>query len=113
MKQSKKMIRSLIGRILAGLVAGSLCLINPGMVRAVETQEFNFDSVLVTALRRESKELTTPAAVEVLTQEKIKQTGAANVLEALKFTTGLTIDTYGARGSLQSGMTGGVSIRGM
>ena len=113
MRQGRKMIRRWARRALAGLVAGSLCLINPGMVRAVETQEFNFDPVLVTALRRESKELTTPAAVEVLTQEKIKQTGAANVLEALKFTTGLTIDTYGARGSLQSGMTGGVSIRGM
>ncbi len=84
-----------------------------GLAMAEENQEYSFDPVLVTALRRESKELTTPAAVEVLTREKIKETGATNVLEALKFSTGVTIDTYGARGSLYSGMTGGVSIRGM
>ena len=110
------MIRRWARRAMVGLVAGSLC-IAPGLAQmaagAETNQEYSFDPVLVTAMRRESKDLTTPAAVEVLTSEKIKETGASNVLEVLKFSTGVTIDTYGARGSLYSGMTGGVSIRGM
>ena len=113
MKQSKKMIRHWTRRAMAGLVVGSLCFATPGLVQAEEKQEFTFDPVQVTALRRESKDLATPAAVEVLTSEKIKATGAATVLEALKFTTGVTLDTYGGHGTFYSGMSGGVSIRGM
>ncbi len=88
-------------------------MLTPGLAMAEEQQEYNFDPVLITALRRESTDLKTPAAVDVITGEKIKETGASSALEAVKFATGVTIETYGARGSLSSGMTGGISIRGM
>lgn len=113
MKLSKKWTRNWARRTVAGVLAGSLCIGTPGLATMEEKQEYTFDPVLVTAMRRESKDLTTPAAVEVLTNEKIKATGASNALEVLKFTTGVSIETYGARGSLSGGMTGGVSIRGM
>lgn len=113
MKLSKKWLRNWSRKTLAGMVAGSLCMLTPGLAMMEEKQEYTFDPILVTALRRESKDLTTPAAVEVLTSEKIKATGASNVLEVLKYVPGLTIETYGARGSLSGGMSGGVSIRGM
>lgn len=113
MKMSKKWTRHWARRALAGVLAGSLCIGMPGLAKMEEKQEYNFDPVLVTAMRRESKDLTTPAAVEVLTSEKIKETGASNVLEALKFSTGLTTFTYGAGGTFYSGMTAGVSIRGL
>ena len=85
----------------------------PLAARAEEKQEYTFDPVLITALRRESTELKTPASVQVLSGEEIKNTGAANMLEALKFVTGLTYDGYGAMGHLYSSMTAKMVIRGM
>jgi hypothetical protein len=64
-------------------------------------------------MRRESKDLKTAASVQVLTGEQIKETGASNLLEALKFATGLTYDGYGAMGHLYSSMTAKIVIRGM
>ena len=110
---SKKWIRNWARRTVAGLVAGSLCMLTPGLALAEEKQEYNFDPILITAKRQESTDLKTAASVEVITSEKLRDTGATNALEALKFSSGMTIETYGARGSLSGGMTGGVSIRGM
>ena len=75
MKLSKKWTRNWARRTVAGVLAGSLCIGTPGLATMEEKQEYTFDPVLVTAMRRESKDLTTPAAVEVLTNEKIKATG--------------------------------------
>ena len=113
MKLSKKWARVWSRRTLAGILAGSLCIGLPGLAKMEEKQEYNFDPVLVTAMRRESKDLKTAASVQVLTGEQIKETGASNLLEALKFATGLTYDGYGAMGHLYSSMTAKIVIRGM
>ncbi|HWR29242.1 MAG TPA: TonB-dependent receptor, partial [Negativicutes bacterium] len=112
-KLSKKWTRSWARRTVVGLVAGSLCMGTPGLAMAEEKQEYTFDPVLVTAMRRESTDLKTPASVQVLSGEQLKETGASNLLEALKFTTGLTYDGYGAMGHLYSSMTAKMVIRGM
>ena len=113
MKRSKKWTREWARRTMAGVVAGGLCLMTPLAARAEEKQEYTFDPVLITALRRESTELKTPASVQVLSGEELKNTGASNMLEALKFVTGLTYDGYGAMGHLYSSMTAKMVIRGM
>ena len=113
MKLSKKCARSWARRTLAGLVAGALCMGMPTTALAEETREYNFDPVLVTALRRESTDLKTPASVQVVSGEELQNTGASNLLEALKFSTGLTYDGYGAMGHLYSSMTAKMVIRGM
>ena len=107
------MLRRWARRAVAGLVAGSLCVLAPGLARSEEQAEYNFDPVLVTAKRQESSDLKTAASVQVYTEEQIKATGAKNLLEALKFSTGITYDGYGRRGGLYGSMSGGLAIRGM
>ena len=80
---------------------------------AQERAEYNLDPVVVTAMRGESTDLKTPAYVNVYDQEKLKATGAANLLDALKYTEGITYDGYGAQGHLYSSMTAKAVIRGM
>lgn len=113
MKLSKKWARSWSRKTVAGLVAGSLCMLTPGLALAEEKQEYNFDPILITAKRQESTDLKTAASVQVYTGEQIKETGAGNLLEALKFSTGITYDGYGRRGGLYGSMSGGLAIRGM
>lgn len=113
MKLSKKWARVWSRRTLAGILAGSLCIVLPGLAKMEEKQEYNFDPVLVTAKRTESTDLKTAAAVQVISEQQLKATGASNLLEALKFATGITYEGYGRRGGLYGGMGSGLAIRGM
>ena len=67
---------------MAGFLAGGLCLMTPLAVQAEEKQEYTFDPVLITAKRQESTDLKTAASVQVISGEQLKDTGAANLLEA-------------------------------
>ncbi len=80
---------------------------------AQEQSEYKLDPIIVTAMREESTDLKTPAYVNVYDQEKLKATGATNLLDALKFTEGITYDGYGIQGHLYSTMTAKAVIRGM
>jgi iron complex outermembrane receptor protein len=113
MKLSKKWVRNWARRTVAGMVAGSLCMISPGLAKMEEKQEYNFDPILVTAKRQESTDLKTAASVQVINEQQLKATGASNLLEALKFSTGITYDGYARRGGLYGSMSGGLAIRGM
>ncbi len=84
-----------------------------GPALAEERTEYKFDPVIVTAMREESTDLKTPAYVNVYDQEKLKATGATNLLDALKYTEGITYDGYGIQGHLYSSMIAKVVIRGM
>lgn len=80
---------------------------------AEEQKEFTLEPVMVTAMRVEKKEIETPAAVHVYTEEELKQTGSDNLLDALSFTEGLFYDGYGPQGHLYSTMGSKIAIRGM
>lgn len=97
-------------KFLLGLVVGILG--QPACSFASEAAEFNLDEVIVTALRVESKDLETPAYVNVYTEEQLKSTGAANVLEAIKFTEGMIYHSMGPGGQSWAGMTSKAVIRG-
>ena len=77
-----------------------------------ELQEFTLDPIIVTASRYATREVETPASVQVLTQEDIKKIGASNVQETLKYSLGTSYSTYGPGGSSMSSMTSDVTIRG-
>lgn len=108
MKKGKKLRRAI-----CAAVAVSLGWSVANTTFAQEQAEYNFDPVIVTALREESPDLKTPAYVNVYSEEKLKATGASNLLEALKFTEGINYDGYGAQGHLYSSMTAKAVIRGM
>ncbi len=73
---------------------------------ASEPEEFNLDTVLVTATRTPMTEKKIPQAVQVITAKDIENLGAANVTDALQLAANVNLS--------KAGMTGNqVSIRGM
>lgn len=73
---------------------------------ANELDEFNLDTIVVTATRTPMEEKKIPQAVQVVTAEDIQNLGAANVTDALQLSTNINLS--------KAGMTGNqVSIRGM
>ena len=68
--------------------------------------------MVVTAQRMETRELETPAAVTVITEKDIKNSGAKTVFDALSFTTGTTNFSYGPGGLDYGAMDSRVNLRG-
>lgn len=80
-------------------------------VSAAEVYELN--PVLVTAQRSVTKDMETPAAIEVLHADDLQKTGATSVQEALKFSTGIITHGQGPRNISQGIMTSKAVIRGV
>lgn len=80
-------------------------------VSAAEVYELN--PVLVTAQRSVTKDMETPAAIEVLHADDLQKTGATSVQEALKFSTGIITHAQGPRNISQGIMTSKAVIRGV
>lgn len=90
------------------------CLAWPVQAGAKEaTPEYSLDEVTVTALRYASKDLDTPADVAVYNNEQLKATGAANMMEALKYKAGLIYHSMGPQGQSWGNMTSKIIIRGV
>lgn len=94
-------------------LAGALLLVLAGWSAADAAEIYTLDPVIVTAERTDTKELKTPAAVEIITDKQIRETGAANMQEALKFSTGIITSSQGPRGLSQGTMTAKAVIRGV
>ncbi len=75
-------------------------------------EAYKLKEVVVTATRTEKDVLTVPADVTVLSHEKLVGTGGRNLVEALKFTAGLTYYAYGPMGISHGGMNSEIGIRG-
>lgn len=80
-------------------------------VSAADVYELN--PVLVTAQRSVTKDMETPAAIEVLHADDLQKTGATSVQEALKFSTGIITHGQGPRNISQGTMTSKAVIRGV
>ena len=94
-------------------LAGALLLVLAGWNAADAAEIYTLDPIIVTAERTNTKELKTPAAVEIITDKQIRETGAANMQEALKFSTGIITSSQGPRGLSQGTMTAKAVIRGV
>ncbi|CQR74458.1 Colicin I receptor precursor [Sporomusa ovata DSM 2662] len=90
------------------------CLAWPLQAGAEEANpEYSFDEVTVTAMRYATKALDTPADVAVYTNEQLKATGAANIVEALKYKEGIIYHSMGSLGQSWGNMTSQIIIRGV
>ena len=74
---------------------------------------YQLDPVTVTAERTNVTDLNTPAAVEVLYADQIAATGANNVQESLKYSTGIIASGQGPKGLSQGTMFAKAVIRGV
>ncbi|MCR5030314.1 MAG: TonB-dependent receptor [Selenomonadaceae bacterium] len=80
---------------------------------ASETPAYSLETMIVTAQRVDTKDLDTPAIVEVYDEKKIEETGAANAFDVLKNTLGVTIHSQGFNGTAMGTMTSKIMIRGV
>ena len=82
-------------------------------VFAEELQEYSLDPMVITAQRMETKDLKTPAAVEVVTKEKIENSGAGSAYDVLQNALGIMSSAQGPNGAAMGSMTSKIIIRGV
>lgn len=102
--------KKLATAIACAVFTGAAC-VSGGGVSAAEVYELN--PVLVTAQRSVTKDMETPAAIEILHADDLQKTGATSVQEALKFSTGIITHGQGPRNISQGTMTSKAVIRGV
>lgn len=117
MKQSRK------GMLMAALICGTIVpvLFGGTSVYAEEKKtdadeslsSFALEEMVVTAARYEKKDVDIAASTDVITRERLDETGATNAFEALRFSTGLTVDGKAPGGASYGSMTSKIAIRGI
>ena len=80
---------------------------------AEKLQEFVLDPMVVTAQGFATKDLETPALVEVFNEKEIEDSGANNAYDVLQDTLGVTASSYGFNGTNQGTMTSKIMVRGV
>lgn len=105
------------GMLMCALICGTMA-VNAVPVSAEETgneglSEFMLDPMIVTAQRVDTKDLHTPASVEVYNTERIEKSGAANAYDVLQNTLGVITQSQGFNGTSMGTMTSKVMIRGV
>lgn len=100
----KKKIQALV---LASLGMCSLC------TTSYAADVYDLNPVVVTAQRVASHDLDIPASVEVISREKIEQTGGGNAFEVLRNTLGIFASTQLPNGVSMGSMTSKINIRGV
>lgn len=99
---------------LAVLLLGGVFFGGGTLLEAAGTVEsFTLDPLLITAQRLAKSDLNTPATTSVITGEKLKETGATNVFDALGQVPGVQNNSYGYGGEDYGAMIGRVNIRGL
>ena len=100
------------GLLMTALITGSV-MWGGTSVFAEELQEYSLDPMLITAQRMETKDLETPAAVDVITREQVEKTGGASAFEVLRQCIGVSVTSQGPNGVSYGSMTGDATIRGV
>ena len=101
--------------LMTALITGSFMNFG-GTALAAEVQdlqEFTLDPMVVTAQRMENRDLNTPATVDVITRERIENSGAGSAFEVLRNALGVMSSTQGPNGAALGSMTSRIVIRGV
>ncbi|WP_371380213.1 TonB-dependent receptor plug domain-containing protein [Sporomusa aerivorans] len=109
--KSKKNKKNILGKMIYSVIMlGISCSSIP--VFAAEESEFSLEQVIVTAQRYEKRDVDVAASTEILTEKDLQNTGASNLYDALKFSTGIEMQQYGTAGSSLGNMYSKIVIRG-
>ena len=84
-------MKSLRNAVMLSMLATSVVWGGTAFANAADVQEFELDSMVVTASRVETAKVDTPANVSVVTAEKIESRHYQNVAEALKDVPGASV----------------------
>ena len=96
----------MFGRIIM-VVAAAWALFLPAAIVSAADETIQIKEVVVTATRTEKEQKDVTQSVTVITAEDIKKSGATTAAEVIERTSGVEINDYGTRGSLNN-----ISIRG-
>ena len=96
----------MFGRIII-LVAAAWALFLPAANVSAAEENIQIKEVVVTATRTEKEQKDVTQSVTVITAEDIKKSGATTAAEVIERTSGVVLNDYGTRGSLNN-----ISIRG-
>ena len=96
----------MFGRIII-LVAAAWALFLPAANVSAADENIQIKEVVVTATRTEKEQKDVTQSVTVITAEDIKKSGATTAAEVIERTSGVELNDYGTRGSLNN-----ISIRG-
>ena len=113
-KLSKGMLMS---ALICGAIVPVLCGGTSAYAAEAETNDalnsFELNPMIITAQRIETKDLDTPASVEIIDEERIEKSGAANAFDVLQNTLGAYIQSQGFNGTSMGTMTSRIIIRGV
>lgn len=108
------MKRSSCKGVMFSLLCGGVFIAASGVCAAEEEPlSFSMDPMIITAQRVDTKELDTPASVEIYDAEKIEKSGAGNAYDVLQNTLGVVTQTQGINGTSMGTMTSKIMIRGV
>ncbi len=97
---------------MTALITGTVLWGGTG-VFAEELDEYSLDQVIVTAQRTETKDLETPAAVSIITNKDIENSGAKTAYEIIERQVGFTNNAYGPSGREFGGSCSRTVLRGL
>lgn len=100
------------GMLMTALITGTVLWGGTG-VFAEELDEYSLDQVIVTAQRTETKDLETPAAVSIITNKDIENSGAKTAYEIIERQVGFTNNAYGPSGREFGGSCSRTVLRGL
>ncbi len=106
-QRKKNQLKKIVAIGLSTLAVSSLGYANEVV------DEYELDTVVVTAQRYEKKDIDVAASTDVYTAEDLHRTGARNVQQALSMATGLVYEAKGPGGVTNSTMTSKIIIRGV
>ncbi len=75
-------------------------------------EDHSLEDTIVTATRREKRDLDVPAATMVITAEAIKESGAADAADTLAKVNGFTYKSFGPSGASMGTMNNELNVRG-
>ena len=109
------MKKSLVNKVLLGLMVSSNVIWGGTTVHAEEPQQFMLDEIIVTATRTEKPLLDTPANVQVITAKEITDGGYMSAYEAVKSLAQANASSYQEDGTdwSTSGMSSRIKLRGL
>ena len=101
------------GLLMTALITGSVVWGGTAVFAEENLAEYTLDPMLITAQRMETKDLDTPAAVDVITREQVEKNGGASAFEVLRQSIGVSLTSQGPNGVSYGSMTSDATIRGV
>ena len=106
------------GLLMSALICGSAFLggteaFTAELASDEELKAFTLDPLVITAQRRETKDLDTPASATVVTEAEIKRSGAKTAYEIIERQVGFTNNAYGPGGREYGGSSSRTVLRGL